>query len=248
MSDSDNIQMSIRYLLFQMRRMEDAMRTHEVMAFAQALSCSSEQITSLDLTRISPSTSTLATHDMVLIGGAGDYSVSEGGPWLHRALDTMRTLDALSKPTFASCWGFQALAAALGGLVVTDSARAELGTLELQLTQAGHSDPIFRHLGHSFYAQVGHHDTVDVLPAHAIQLARSPIVENHAFCIRGKPIYATQFHPELRRQGMMDRLSNYPHYADEFPGLTIEAYASTLRETPRANDLLKSFVAHVFAD
>ena len=83
------------------------------------------------------------------------------------------TCTPLSKPTFASCWGFQALAKALGGSVVSDITRAELGTCELQLTQAGQRDPVFRQLGASFYAQVGHHDTVDVLPADAVPLARS---------------------------------------------------------------------------
>ena len=240
--------MSIRYLLFQMRRPDDTMREHEVGAFARALGCFPGEITAIDLIREPPTSSALAAHDMVLIGGAGDYSVPEGGLWLENALDAMRNLHALSKPTFASCWGFQALAEALGGSVVTDITRAELGTCELQLTEAGQRDPVFRHLGASFYAQAGHHDTVDVLPADAIRLAGSPLVDNHAFCILGKPIYATQFHPELRIQEMKDRLRNYPQYTEGIAGMSIESFIAALRETPRANYLLKSFVAHVFGD
>ncbi len=239
--------MSIRYLLFQMRRPDDSMRTHEVEAFARTLGCSPERITAIDLIQDPPTPSMLAAHDMVLIGGAGDYSVPEGGPWLEAALDAMRDLHALSKPTFASCWGFQALAKALGGSVVSDITRAELGTCELQLTQAGQRDPVFRQLGASFYAQVGHHDTVDVLPADAVPLARSPLVDNHAFRIQGKPIYATQFHPELRIQEMKDRLRNYPQYTEGIAGMSIESFVAGLRETPLANNLLKAFVAQVFA-
>ena len=41
--------MSIRYLLFQMRRPDDSMRTHEVEAFARTLGCSPERITAIDL-------------------------------------------------------------------------------------------------------------------------------------------------------------------------------------------------------
>ena len=39
------------------------------------------------------------------------------------------------------------MAAALGGLVVTDPQLAELGTLELLLTEEGKKDPIFGGLG-----------------------------------------------------------------------------------------------------
>ena len=71
----------------------------------------------------------------------------------------------MAKPAFASCWGFQALARALGGEVVTDLVRAEVGTFEIQLTAAGRSDPLFGPLGERFLAQLGHQDVVTRLPA-----------------------------------------------------------------------------------
>ena len=240
--------MNLKFLLLQMRRLGDPMRAHEVKAFARTLGCPYDRVVPFDLTLAAPGSEVLAAHDMVLIGGAGDYSVPEGGPWAARAMEAMHALDVLGKPTFASCWGFQALAAALGGSVVNDIRRAELGTLPLQLTEAGQSDPVFRHLGTSFLAQVGHHDTVDVLPSSAIRLASSMQVQNHAFRVADKPIYATQFHPELRVQEMKDRLRNYPHYVDGLTGMSYEVFSAALRETPRANNLLKAFITHVFAD
>ena len=238
--------MTLRFLLFQIRRPNDPMRANEVAAFSWALGCPRSQITVIDLINDPPGTATLAAHDMVIIGGAGDFSVPKGGPWLEGALDAMRTLDALSKPAFASCWGFQALARALGGTVVTDHGRAELGTLMLQLTESGLKDPLFRQLGTSFYAQVGHHDTVDVLPPNAISLARSSLVDNHAFRIAGKPIYATQFHPELRPVEMKQRLRSYPQYVKNIAGVSVDTFFASLRETPKANNLLKAFVTSFF--
>ena len=61
----------------------------------------------------------------MLIGGSGAYSATGEGKWLDRTLDLLRDLVEASQPTFASCWGFQAMARALGGHVVTDLQRAE---------------------------------------------------------------------------------------------------------------------------
>ena len=240
--------MKLKYLLFQMRVPGDPMLEHEVSAFTRAVGCAPGNMTAIDLIRNTPSPATLKAFDMILIGGSGDFSVSVGGPWLERALDTMRELCALCKPTFASCWGFQALARALGGSVVTDYDRAEIGTLELKVTPAGRADPVFQTLGVSFYAHVGHHDTVDILPAEAIHLVSSAEVEHHAFRIAGKPIYATQFHPELRKQEMVERLQTYPQYVHNISGMTVDKFIHALRESPQANNLLRTFIAHVFGD
>ena len=76
-------------------------------------------------------------HDAVLIGGSGDYSVTRESGWLDASLDLMRDLVREAKPTFASCWGFQAMAKAHAGKVETDLSRAEVGTHQLHLTEAG---------------------------------------------------------------------------------------------------------------
>ena len=164
------------------------MCAQEVGCFARALRCAPEQIRVFDLLTGRPGRALLDAVDVVLLGGSGDYSVARGGPWLERALDAMRDLHARSKPTFASCWGFQAMARALGGKVVTDLARAELGTLELRLSESGQEDPLFGPLGPTLLVHMGHQDIVDSLPADAVLLASSDRVENQAFRFTGKPI------------------------------------------------------------
>ncbi len=237
---------TLRYLLLQSRDLDDLMCPQEVGCFARALRCAPEQIRVFDLLNGRPGGSVLDAVDVVLLGGSGDYSVARGGPWLEHVLDAMRDLHARSMPTFASCWGFQAMAKALGGEVVTDLARAELGTLELRLTEAGKQDPIFGLLGPLPLVHMGHQDIVESLPADAVLLASTDRVENQAFRFGGKPIYCTQFHPELTVRGMTERLRAYPEYVEKIAGMTLEAFLQTLAETPETNTLLRCFVQQVF--
>jgi len=236
---------SVRYLLLQVRDPDDPMRTHEVRCFARALRCPEDQIQCMDLIRHCPTPSVLHDVDIVLLGGSGDYSVSAGGPWLDRALEAMRELAELAKPTFASCWGFQAMARALGGEVVKDLDRAEVGTHDLHLTAAGADDPVFAPLGTTFPAQEGHEDIVHTLPEGAVLLASTDRVANQAFKLDGRPIYCTQFHPELDRSALLDRLYRYPQYVQRIVGVPMDEFAATCRESRETDAMLERFVVQV---
>ena len=233
---------AIRFLLLQVRNAGDPMAEHEVSCFARALGCSEAQIGVFDLLSGRPEPGELEAVDVVLLGGSGDYSVAKGGPWLEPALDAMRDLYRMRKPTFASCWGFQAMARALGGVVVNDLTRAEVGTYELSLTPAGLSDPVFGALGPTFHAQNGHMDVVDRLPEDAVLLASSDRTRNHAYRFKGRPIYCTQFHPELDLQTLLDRLRAYPDYLRNITGLDYETFVKSCREAPATRKLLPRFV------
>ena len=221
------------------------MRLQEVGCFARALGCDAAQIRVFDLLRGSPAGDELAQCDMVFLGGSGDYSVAAGGRWLAGALKVMRELHRMAKPTFASCWGFQAMSRALGGQVITDLSRAEVGSIELELTDAGRADPLFSGLGNRFLAQQGHQDIVVQLPQDAILLASSGRVTNQAFRFRGKPIYCTQFHPELNRAALLERVWNYPWYIERIRGISLEQFAAECQESPSTEELLRRFVAMV---
>jgi len=230
------------FLLLQVRNADDPMRRHELECFSRSLHCEVSQIHVFDLLSGVPSPDLIDSVDCVLLGGSGDYSVAEGGPWLPAALEAMRELYEMSKPTFASCWGFQAMAKALGGEVVTDLQHAELGTVEVQLTAAGKSDPLFSPLGDRFLAPMGHQDCVTTLPPNAIRLASSRKVANQAFRIENKPIYCTQFHPELNRIALLQRIRGYPQYVTQITGQTFETFARSCEETPQTDRLLERFV------
>ena len=98
------------------------------------------------------------------------------------------------------------------GEVINNIKLAELGTIELKLTKKGQKDPIFGKMEQNFLAQMGHEDIVIKKPDKSIVLASSKKIKIEAFCFQNKPIYCTQFHPELRVDDLKKRMRNYPKY------------------------------------
>jgi GMP synthase (glutamine-hydrolysing) len=237
---------NLRYLLLQARNQDDPMRHQEVRCFAHALGCDPAAIAVFDLLSAEPATQPVQQADMVLLGGSGHYSAVDGGQWLEQAFETLREVHCLAKPTFASCWGFQAIAGALGGRCIHDPDRAEVGTIELRLTETGRADPLFGQLPPSFAAQAGHRDHVVALPPDAVLLASSALVPEQAYRFTGRPIYCTQFHPELKLATMAERLRAYPEYTERIAGVPHDQFLAQLRETPEANTLLRQFVKMLF--
>ena len=161
------------------------------------------------------------------------------------ALEAMRELVETSKPTFASCWGFQAMAKALGGVVVRDPALSEISSVRIDLTPAGRADPVFGGIENPFLAHSAHEDTVTELPCDAVLLASSGLVANQAFRFAGKPIYCTQFHPELNRNDIEIRLRSYPKYVEELGGGSLDRCMSSWVETPVAETIIRRFLDHL---
>ncbi|MDG1482119.1 MAG: type 1 glutamine amidotransferase [Myxococcota bacterium] len=190
----------------------------------------------------------LKGRDALLVGGSGDYSVLDPNPSIRRFIDFLGEVCVLGFPTFASCFGFQALALALGGEVVSDPARAEVGSYTLQLTDTGRKDPVFQALPQKFIAQLGHKDHVTALPAGVLHLAGSALSPFQALRVAGKPIYATQFHPELTWK---DNRQRYLRYMSTYGALFGEAEAQERLEShvpgPEANTLLAGFARTVLS-
>lgn len=218
------------------------MAAQEVRCFARMLGCEISAIEVFDLLSAAPPVDKLTKPDMLLLGGSGHYSAASEGAWLERALECMREIHRLSKPTFASCWGFQAMARAMGGKCVNDLPNAEVGTVELQLTQAGRADPLFGQLPPVFRGQAGHGDHVVELPPDAVLLASSNRVREQAFRFAGRPIYCTQFHPELDRNALMERVIAYPEYVARIARIPCDDFIQSCQETPEANSLLRRFI------
>ena len=98
-------------------------------------------------------------------------------------------------------------------------------------------------LGDTFPAQMGHEDLVTKLPEGAVCLASSERTVNQGWTIPGKPIYCTQFHPELSLSQLLDRLRYYPKYIRKITGMDYEQFVEErCRETNETDGLLKRFV------
>jgi GMP synthase (glutamine-hydrolysing) len=86
---------------------------------------------------------------------------------------------------------------------------------------------------------------VTALPDDAVLLASSETIENEAFCFCDKPIYATQFHPELDRAGLVARVERYPAYLALTGASTLQEFRDRTPETPEAESLMLRFLEHV---
>jgi GMP synthase (glutamine-hydrolysing) len=84
------------------------------------------------------------------------------------------------------------------------------------------------------------------LPLDAVLLASSVRVPEQAFRFADKPIYCTQFHPELDRAAMLERVIQYPEYVARIARIPIDDFIENVSETPEANSLLRRFVKMVF--
>jgi len=238
----------INILLLQARKENDLMIENELNCFSKSLDIEKSQFTIKDLTRDKIQKSEIKKHDLILIGGSGDYSIAKGGFFMKQTTDIMQYLVSLSKETFASCWGFQAMASAMGGEVVNDLKLAELGTVELKLTKYGKEDPIFGKIPNSFFCQMGHEDIVIKPPKDSIILASSKKIEIEAFKFKEKPIYCTQFHPELKVEDLKKRMKTYPKYVEKILGISnAEFIEKHCFESKEAESILKKFVKFYFS-
>ena len=237
---------NIRYRLLQVRNSDDPMRQNEVDAFARVLETTPDRIHVFDLLSDQPSKRMFDGTDMFLLGGSGHYSAAGDTEWLDRALDLLREVHRSDIPTFASCWGFQAMARAMGGQVVNDLKHAEVGTHRLFLTEAGRCDPVFGPMETSFYGQMGHEDRVLELPPDTTLLAFTELVDNQAYRFDNRPIYCTQFHPELNRADLVQRVRTYPEYIARIARMPPDDFCETIQDTTATEGLLKRFVALYF--
>ncbi len=180
----------------------------------------------------------------IFFGGSGAYSVLDDHPWVHQMLDFLVEVCAAQVPAYASCFGFQGLAMAMGGEVNHDTSRQELGAYEVELTPAGAADLLYRVLPPRFHAQLGHKDHVDRLPDGVTLLATGVRSYNQAFKVDRAPFWASQFHPELNKASTYERWLNYkPHYAsDAAKAAEIDAEMRAAPDTDVPGVLLKELV------
>jgi len=206
-------------------------RGGEARQFAARLGVPESAVRTWDLLEGPPGLSELETYDALLVGGAGEYDVSKGNlPHLAATLDLLRRVVETGFPTFASCFGFQLLVAALGGEVVRDEENAEVGAAWVCLTEAGKQDELFGALPECFWVQAGHKDRASRMPEGVLNLAYSEKAPFQALRVPGKPIWATQFHPELTEEDTFRRFQRYA--AVYAPDLTDEEIRARLSRHP----------------
>jgi len=238
-----------RILLLQARNHDDAAKFEERQSFADKARLNVEQIVPYDLLSGTPTLEEALSYDALMVGGSGDFYVSKGNlPGFAQVLELLQGVVAHGHPTFASCFGFQLLVRALGGDIVYDQEGMEVGTYDLTLTEVGQKDELLGTLPRQFRAQLGRKDRAERLPAGCINLAFSERCPFQAMRIPGKPIWATQFHPELGREENWLRFQRYQAgYASVMSDEERQVAASRFRESAETEALIPRFLELVFS-
>lgn len=225
------------------------MADHELDCFVSACDLAPDQFSVFNLPTDDLQHLELVGVDGIIIGGSGDFSLVEGGfEWRDDALELARHLVRVGKPTFGACFGLQVIVEALGGTLVRDEERAEVGSFPVELTEAADDDPVFGTLPDRFNVQLGHNDSAVELPDELVHLASSNCCEYQAVKVRDRPVMATQFHPELTRRDSLHRFRNYleSFKPDNHSVEEAMAYARERHQpSPEARSLLSGFVRQV---
>lgn len=183
--------------------------------------------------------------DGLFIGGASEASVlePENYPFLEDGFQLIRDCLEREIPVFASCFGFQLAIIALGGVITRNTDDFEMGTLAISLAETASEDPIYQGIHNPFYAVSVHQESAHALPENCSSLAFTEVCQ-HSFRVDNKPFWAFQFHPELDRATLVERLGVYQaKYTED--GNHYQKIIDNLVETPEANKLVRNFVEYV---
>lgn len=156
---------------------------------------------------------------VIVLGGAMGANEDQLHPFLKPLKIFIRNIVEQQIPYLGICLGGQLLAAACGGSAVS-MRWEELGTLAVELTKQGESDPLFAGIGRAFKTFQWHHDSFDI-PPDAILLASSPDCPHQAFRI-GNSAWGTQFHPEVTETIIRDWCSWDPSTRERSEALVAE--------------------------
>lgn len=130
---------------------------------------------------------------------------------LRELLDRVVDIDF---PFLGACYGVGTLGRHQGAVI--DRTFAEpIGPVEITMNDDGASDPLLAGLPTRFAAFVGHKEACSTLPPGAVLLASSTSCPVQMFRVK-QNLYATQFHPELDVEGLVQRIRIYRH-AGYFP-------------------------------
>jgi len=138
--------------------------------------------------------------DAVFVFG-GDQNVGEElqHPWLHDEYDALRRFVEDATPLFTVCLGAQTLASAFGAEVAPLGAQLA-GFYETTLTEDGIADPVLGVLPRRFEA-LNANGYAFTWPGAAVELAHGPVPQAYRI---GPRAWAVQFHPEVRREQVLD--------------------------------------------
>jgi len=142
---------------------------------------------------------------LIVLGGPMNVYEEERYPYLKGLNKTIKNFATGGGFYLGFCLGGQLLAKALGAKVRRNHTK-EIGNFEIQLTDGGVEDPLFKGFEQMFPALEWHGDTFEI-PEGALQLVESKLCANQAF--RFKNAYGLQFHLEATPEMLTEWVAVY---------------------------------------
>ncbi len=145
-----------------------------------------------------------------VMGGPMDVWDTNEHPWLiDEKAAIKRWIREFKRPYLGLCLGHQLLADALGGSC-SKLVPPEIGVLDIELTDAGKKDPIFKDMPHRQKALQWHSVQVQNVTDDTVILASSKACENQAMRV-GDNAWSMQYHVEVEPD-TVDTWSQVPAY------------------------------------
>lgn len=235
----------LRTLLLQIRN-ESRVRSEEYNSFSNFSGLEKSQINILnvfDTPMFKPAV--VDEYDALFVGGASEASVlePEKHPFVKGGEDLLLYCIDKNIPVFASCYGFQLAVIALGGKIIKDAKDFEMGVIPIKLTEAAKNDPLYHDTPNPFLAISVHQEKTLKAPEGCETLAYTDEC-CHSFRVKGKPFWTFQYHPEVDKRTLIERLTIYKEKYTE----NDDHLASILNgvvETPESNHIIGKFVNRV---
>jgi GMP synthase (glutamine-hydrolysing) len=183
--------------------------------FARALAPAGARTSVYDVTA-GPPPSPDTADGWLITGSRSSVTVPE--PWAEHLFDWIREAAGREAPVLGVCYGHQVICAALGGTVARHAHGWEIGTVEIELTEAGRRDPLFKDFPDRFLVQSTHEDHVESLPPGAAVLAGNDHSPIQAAAI-GSTVRTVQFHPEVTTPIAADFVAQRRHLLAHSPAV-----------------------------
>ena len=143
---------------------------------------------------------------LMIFGGSMHVDQNDEHRWMDPEKRFIRDALEHGTPILGVCLGSQLLAEAAGARPHRMD-QPEIGWYDIEITEAGASDPVVGPLAPSVELFEWHHYAAP-LPPGAVELARTPACVQ-AFRVDGKPAWGLQFHAEVTRENLFGWLDGW---------------------------------------
>lgn len=244
----------MRPFLLLASREDDAAADSEVAAFRRCGGLPADGLHRVRLEAGPMPSIDLDDYSGVLVGGSpftsSDPEDEKSAVQVRVEKEISQLLDELVErdfPYLGACYGVGTLGVHQGAVVDTTYGEP-VSAVAVTLTPEGLTDPLLAGMPPTFDAYVGHKEACTKLPASATLLASSPSCPVQMFRVRSN-LYATQFHPELDVQGLVERITLYQD-SGYFPVGEAENVIAEVRRTAvtQPGRVMRNFVARYARD